>query len=116
MTGTDPPRRGECPSCLRRHRRCRDGTLGRHQAPGGGPCPGTGSWPAPLAFDQAGRPRCGRCLLYLYSTPHLGEAISSVAIENGGDPAAMLRRLLSDHHFNDHRTSPGTGPGGGEKG
>jgi hypothetical protein len=39
-----------------------------------------------------------------------------VAIENGGDPAAMLRRLLSDHHFNDHRTSPGTGPGGGEKG
>lgn len=109
-------RRGTCGACGSRARLRADGRLGLHyytlrahagHVVGRPPCPGTGNPPRPLTWDPDGRPECGECLWFLYgpdSDAHLlAEAISSVAIETGGDPARMLRDLMHRYHDGDHQ-------------
>lgn len=103
-------KRGQCATCLYRFRLRKDGTVQVHHLFCGSernpePCKGSGKPPRPLGWDDAGRPDCGECLMYLYG-PHAGflaEGIYSVSIETGGDPQQMLRDYLSAYHERDHK-------------
>jgi hypothetical protein len=62
----------------------------------------------PLAWHQVGTkrdiliPDCPECFEHL-TQPMMAEAVYSVAIETGGDPAAMARRVVDRYHANRHR-------------